>query len=102
MIGVVIALLSVVLWALWLPFRHGRIRLVADALIGSMLLGTTLATALDGSVRSSAAVAASLAGEAASLYERLQSGESNPVRYLHALFDALPAGLWQCAQLTSR
>ncbi|MDG5975717.1 multi-sensor signal transduction histidine kinase [Hydrogenophaga taeniospiralis CCUG 15921] len=54
---VVIALLSVVLWALWLPFRHGRIRLVADALIGSMLLGTTLATALDGSVRSSAVTA---------------------------------------------
>jgi len=54
---VVIALLSVVLWALWLPFRQGRIRLVAHALIGSMLLGTTLATALDGSVRSSAVIA---------------------------------------------
>jgi len=37
-----------------------------------------------------ALVAASLAGEAASLYERLQSGESNPVRYLHTVFDALP------------
>ncbi|MGS5086589.1 PAS domain-containing sensor histidine kinase [Hydrogenophaga sp. A37] len=54
---VVIALLSVVLWALWLPFRHGQIRLVTYALIGSMLLGTTLATALDGSVRSSAVIA---------------------------------------------
>jgi PAS domain S-box-containing protein len=53
----VIALLSVVLWALWLPFRQGWIRLVAHALIGSMLLGTTLATALDGSVRSSAVIA---------------------------------------------
>ncbi len=54
---VVIALLSVFLWALWLPFRHGRIRLVAYALIGSMLLVTTLATAFDGSVRSSAVIA---------------------------------------------
>ena len=54
---VVIALLSVVLWTLWLPFRQGRIRLVAHALIGFMLLGTTLATALDGSVRSSAVTA---------------------------------------------
>ena len=37
-----------------------------------------------------AAVTASLAAEAASLYARLQSGESNPVSYLHGLFDALP------------
>jgi predicted PurR-regulated permease PerM len=40
-----------------------------------------------------AAVAASLASEAASLYERLQSGESNPVLYLRGIFDALPQWL---------
>jgi len=37
-----------------------------------------------------AVVAASLATEAATLYERLQSGESNPVRYLNGIFNALP------------
>jgi predicted PurR-regulated permease PerM len=36
------------------------------------------------------AVAASLASEAAGLYARLQSGESNPVSYLQGVFDALP------------
>ncbi len=40
-----------------------------------------------------AAVAASLASEAAGLYERLQSGESNPVSYLRGVFDALPQWL---------
>ena len=35
-------------------------------------------------------IAASLASEAALLYVRLQSGELNPARYLHGVFDALP------------
>lgn len=45
------------------------------------------------------AVAASLASEAAGLYARLQSGESNPVSYLQGVFDALPG--WIRAGLRS-
>jgi len=45
------------------------------------------------------AVAASLASEAAGLYARLQSGESNPVSYLQGVFDALPG--WVRAGLGS-
>jgi predicted PurR-regulated permease PerM len=41
----------------------------------------------------SALVAASLAREAALLYQRVQSGELNPAQYLHGLFDALPGWL---------
>lgn len=38
-------------------------------------------------------LAATLAGEAAGIYERLQSGEWNPAQYLRGLFDALPGGV---------
>ena len=45
------------------------------------------------------AVAASLASEAADLYARLQSGESNPVSYLRGVFESLPR--WVRAALRS-
>jgi predicted PurR-regulated permease PerM len=35
-------------------------------------------------------LAAAMAGEAADVYQRLQSGEWNALRYLHDVFDALP------------
>ncbi len=38
-------------------------------------------------------VAASMATEAAGLYQRLQSGETNPVRYFQVLFNSLPRGI---------
>lgn len=40
-------------------------------------------------------LSAALAREALLVYERLQSGESNPVLYLHRLFDALPIPMRQ-------
>lgn len=40
-----------------------------------------------------ALVSASLAGEVAAAYERIQSGEWNVARYFHTVFDRLPAGV---------
>lgn len=40
-----------------------------------------------------ALITATLAREAALLYQRLQSGEVNPARYFHSMFDALPEGV---------
>ena len=40
-----------------------------------------------------ALVAGALAREATGLYQRLQSGEFNPVLYLRGVFDALPDGV---------
>ena len=66
----------------WLLVRLGQRRTPAALL--TLLLASVIV------IFPVAVVAASLAGEAASLYERLQSGESNPVQYLHRVFNALP------------
>jgi predicted PurR-regulated permease PerM len=50
----------------------------------------TLATVLVIVILPLALIAAAMAGEAASLYQRLQSGEVNPASYLQGVFDALP------------
>ncbi len=57
----------------------------------------TMAIALIVVVLPFALVTAALAREAGLLYQRIQSGESNPVLYLHGVFDALPA--WLTAML---
>lgn len=50
----------------------------------------TLTTVLVIVILPLALVMAAMANEAASLYQRLQSGEANPGSYLHGVFDALP------------
>jgi len=57
----VVAGLSVFVWALWLPYRLGRTRLVAHWLICALLATSTLALYYEGTVRS-AAVLAMMAG----------------------------------------
>ena len=66
----------------WLLVRLGHRRSLAALL--TLLLASVVV------IFPVAVVAASLASEAASLYERLQSGESNPVRYLNGIFNAFP------------
>jgi predicted PurR-regulated permease PerM len=67
----------------WLLQRLGGHWRTAAALLTLLLASVVVILPL-------ALVTASLAGEASSWYERLQSGAANPVRYLHGLFDALP------------
>jgi len=79
--AVIIAMLFVPVYRRLLPLL-GRKRTLAALL--------TLALALVILILPLALVAAAMASEAASLYERLQSGETNPVGVVHTLFDALP------------
>ncbi len=66
----------------WLLARLGQRRTLA-ALLTLMLASVVVILPL-------AMVAASLASEAAGLFERVQSGASNPVLYLQGAFEALP------------
>ncbi|MEO6624116.1 MAG: AI-2E family transporter [Burkholderiaceae bacterium] len=90
---VLLPLFGIILWAiiiallfqpvhrrLLVPLRHKR---NPAALL-------TLAVAVVVVVLPLALLAASMATEAAALVQRLQSGETNPVRTLEGLFDALP------------
>ena len=77
----IIALLFVPLHR-WLLSRLKRRRTLAALL--------TLATVLVIVILPLALITAAMASEAASFYQRLQSGEVNPASYLHGVFDALP------------
>ncbi|MCY7304671.1 MAG: AI-2E family transporter [Rhodoferax sp.] len=90
---ILLPLFGIILWAiiiallfqplhrrLLVPLRHWR---TSAALL-------TLAIAVVMVMLPLALVAASMVSEAAALYQRLQSGETNPVHTLHVLFDALP------------
>lgn len=90
---ILLPLFGIILWAiiiallfqplhrrLLVPLRHRR---TPAALL-------TLAIAMVLVMLPLALVAASMVNEAAALYQRLQSGETNPVRSLQVLFDALP------------
>lgn len=77
----IIALLFVPLHR-WLLLRLRRRRTLAALL--------TLAMVLVIVILPMALITAAMASEAASLYQRLQSGEVNPASYLHGVFDALP------------
>ena len=79
--GAIIALLFAPVYRRLLP-RLGRRRTPAALL--------TLLIVLVIVILPLALVAASLAREAAQLYQRIQSGESNPELYFHGVFDALP------------
>ena len=61
---------------------QGRATLAALVTLGVVVVMVILPVAL---------IAASMASEAASLVQRLQSGDLKPIAYLHGLFDALPA-----------
>lgn len=80
--GFIIALLFAP-WYQWLLPHMGR-RRTAAALV-------TLLVVLIMVVLPVVVVALSLAHEAATLYQRVQSGELNPGLYLRTVFDALPA-----------
>ena len=77
----IIALLFTPLYRRLLP----RCRLHASAAALLTLLVVLLMVVLP-----LALLATALAAQAASLYQRIQSGEWNPARYFHGLFDALP------------
>lgn len=79
--GAIIALLFTPLYRWLLPRLGGRRSAAAILTVLAVLIIVILPLA---------GVAASLAREAATFYERLQSGEVNPGVYFHGLFDALP------------
>jgi len=82
--GVVIALLFMPLFRWLLPRLGGRRTPAALLTLLAVVLVVILPFAL---------LTASLAREAAGLYQRLQSGELDPAHYLHGVYEALPAGL---------
>ncbi len=79
--GAIIALLFTPVYRRLLPRLRQRRTLAALLTLLIVLLIVILPFVL---------VTASLAREAAFLYQRLQSGELNPALYFHGLFDALP------------
>lgn len=81
--GAIIALLSAPVYRWLLRRFHGKPNLAAFLTLLLVLVIVILPVTL---------VAATLAREAALVYQRLQSGELNPALYFHGVFDALP--LW--------
>ena len=79
--GAIIAMLFAPLFRWLLPRVRHRPNVAALLTLMTVLLMVVLPLAL---------VAASLVSEAASVYQRLQSGELNPAQYFHGVFDALP------------
>ncbi len=79
--GVIVALLFTPLYRWLLPRCRRRPTVAALLTLLAVLLIGVLPFALFSAV---------LAREAAALYLRLQSGELDPTRYLHGVFDALP------------
>ena len=77
----IIALLFAPLHRWLMAHLKGRPTLAALLTLTAVLVIVILPLAL---------IAAAMANEAASLYQRLQSGEVNPASYLHGVFDALP------------
>ncbi len=77
----IVALLFTPLYRHLLPRCQQHRNVAALATLLAVLLVVVLPLAL---------ITAALAREAASLYQRLQSGEWNPALYFHGLFDALP------------
>lgn len=86
--GSIIALLFTPLYRRLLPHVGHRPNLAALSTLLMVLLMVVLPLLL---------VAASLASEAATVYQRLQSGELNPAQYFRHVFDALPG--WVTAVL---
>ena len=86
--GTILALLFAPLYRWLLPRCKQRRTLAALA---------TLLVALVLVVLPLAIITAALAREAAGIYQRLQSGEVNPLLYFHGVFDALPG--WIAALL---
>ncbi len=81
--GAIIALLSAPVYRWLLRRLRGKPNLAAFLTLLLVLVIVILPVTL---------VAATLAREAALVYQRLQSGELNPALYFHGVFDALP--LW--------
>ena len=79
--GAILALLSAPVYRWLLPRLRGKPNAAALATLLLVLVIVILPVTL---------VAVALAGEAAMLYQRLQSGELNPALYFHGVFDALP------------
>jgi predicted PurR-regulated permease PerM len=86
--GAIIALLFAPLYRRLLPWLNRRRTPAALLTLLIVLVIVILPLAL---------VTASLAREASLMYQRLQSGDWNPVSYFHGVFDALPA--WTTALL---
>ena len=80
--GAIIALLFAPLYRWLLPRLGGRRSAAAILTVLSVLVIVILPLV---------GIAASLAREAASFFDRLQSGEINPGVYFHGVFDTLPA-----------
>ena len=80
----IIALLFAPLYRRLLPRCRQHATLAALLTLLAALLVVVLPLAL---------VAGAMAREATGLYQRLQSGELNPVLYLRGVFDALPGGV---------
>lgn len=80
--GFIIALLFTPLYRWLLPRLKFRRNTAAILTMLAVLLVVVLPLIL---------IAASLASEATSVYQRVQSGELSPTLYLHGVFDALPA-----------
>ena len=84
--GFIIALLFTPLYRWLLPRLKSRRNAAALLTLLTVLVVVVLPLAL---------IAATLAREAALLYQRVQAGELSPTLYLHGVFDALPAwALW--------
>jgi predicted PurR-regulated permease PerM len=79
--GTIIALLFTPLYRYLLPRLKRQRTLAALLTLVIILLIVILPLVL---------VALALAGEAASVYQRIQTGTLDPARYFHSLFDALP------------
>jgi predicted PurR-regulated permease PerM len=79
--GAIIALLFEPMYRRLLPRLKHRATLAALLTLLIVLLIVIMPVTL---------VAASLASEAASVYQKLQTGELNPALYFHGVFDALP------------
>ena len=86
--GTIIALLFAPLYRWLLARSRHRRTLAALATLVAVLLLVIVPLAL---------ITATLAREAAAVYQRLQSGEMNPWLYFHDVFDALPG--WAVALL---
>jgi len=94
--GILLPFYGTILWGsiialLFAPLYRRLLRLMGYRRTAAALL-TMLAVVLIVIVPL-ALVTATLAREAAGVYERLQSGEWNPAQYLRGLFDALPDGV---------
>jgi predicted PurR-regulated permease PerM len=82
--GAIIALLFTPLYRWWLPRLRRRRTLAALLTLLIVVVMVILPIAL---------VAAALAQEATTVYQRIQSGAWNPAAYLQGIFDALPSWL---------